>query len=91
MKYIYSIHSLERMEDRNISKLEVDSILNNTVDRLIAKSKHDKNALLHMGFVDQRGLVIIVNPNKLTVITVRRMRKKEEAFFKKKQEEEQNE
>ncbi len=87
MKYIYSIHSLERMEERNISKLEVDSILNNAVDRLMANSKHDKNAMLYMGFVDQRGLVVIVNPNKLTVITVRRMRKKEEEFFKMKQEE----
>ena len=81
MKYTYSAHSIERMEERNISKIEVEALLDNLVDRLVSKSKSDDQAILYMGFVEQKGIVVVLNPKTNNVITVRRIRKNEEKYF----------
>ena len=48
---------------------------------MVSKSKSDDQAILYMGFVEQKGIVVVLNPKTNNVITVRRIRKNEEKYF----------
>jgi hypothetical protein len=46
MKYIYSKHILERMNERNITSEEINSLFSGNVDIVIIPSKQDENVEL---------------------------------------------
>ena len=78
----YTKHSLERMEERNISKEDIELLLNSTF--LEAKSKQDTNIILVIGSVGTKGIALILDQSTHNLITVRNMRANEKKLFKEK-------
>ena len=81
MIYTYSKHFIEMMIERSISRDEITMVLLGIVDTVSVPSKKDKNVMLVMGFVDDKGIVVILNSKTRNLITVRKMRKEEKKLF----------
>jgi hypothetical protein len=77
----YSKHFYKRLLERKISLDAVMAILLGEVDTLVIPSKTDKTVNLVLGFIDGKGIAVIVNKYDNVLITVRRMRKNEEQLF----------
>ncbi|MFH1715308.1 MAG: hypothetical protein ABH857_03835 [Elusimicrobiota bacterium] len=69
------------MSERKILKEEIEILLSNEQPSIIVPSKTDKDVELIMGFVLERGLVVIYNKKTGVLITVRQMRDKEKKLF----------
>ncbi len=81
MIYTYSIHFLKRMMERGIQENEVNLLLSGIVDTISIPSKKDKDVMLVMGFVIDKGIVVVFNKKTKNLITVRRMRQNEKKLF----------
>ena len=81
MIYTYSKHFVEMMTERHISENEITMVLLGIVDTVSIPSKKDKNVMLVMGFVDDKGIVVILNSKTRNLITVRKMRKDEKKLL----------
>ncbi|HAR62348.1 MAG TPA: hypothetical protein DF296_06910 [Candidatus Margulisbacteria bacterium] len=81
MKYTFSTHFLERLEERNISIEDVAALVYGEVDTIIVPSKTDEEIYLRLGFIRGKGLAVIVNRVTGVLVTVRRMRTNEERLF----------
>ena len=77
----FSAHIEERIEQRDISKEEILSIVNNAVNVLIIPSNRDKTIDLHFGKVQNKYILVVVNKETRNLITVRRLRKNEKVIF----------
>jgi hypothetical protein len=81
MRYTYSKHFIEMMIERCVSEDEITMVLLGIVDTVSVPSKKDKNVILVMGFVADKGIVVILNSKTRNLITVRKMRKDEKKLF----------
>lgn len=81
MRYTCSKHFLEMMKERDISESEVNMLLFGIVDTVSVPSKKDKDVMLLMGFILNKGIVVIFNERTKNLITVRPMRKNEKKLF----------
>ena len=81
MKYTFSSHILERLEERNISFKDIEAIVPGEVDTMIIPSKTDEDIDLRLGFVRGKGIAVIVNRETGVLVTVRRMKNNEERLF----------
>lgn len=82
MKYIYSKHIKQRMEERNISLEEVEYLLFSNENILIIPSKQDKEIDLMFGQIRKKHLMIAVNRDSGRLVTVRPMRNNEKKLLK---------
>jgi len=64
------------MNERGFTKEEIEILLTGMAGSLSAPSHRDPEVYLYMGFVFQKGIVIIVNEKTKILITVRVMRVK---------------
>lgn len=69
------------MEERGFSKNEVLQILNGEVPAIIFPSPQDEMVDMYFGKVGEKFLMIPVDRESKSVITVRAMRKKEKEIF----------
>ncbi|MBU1784493.1 MAG: hypothetical protein KKG95_04045 [Candidatus Omnitrophica bacterium] len=76
------MHFLERMKERSISENEVNLLLLGIVDTITITSKKDEDVMLVMGFVLDKGFVVVFNNETKNLITVRQMRQNEKKLFK---------
>lgn len=79
----FSKHILGRIEERDISKEEILSIVNNSVDIIIVPSNKDETVDLYFGEINNKYILVVVNRETNNLITTRNMRKNEKAVFKK--------
>ena len=79
----FSDHILERIEEREISKEEILSIVNNSVDIIIVPSNKDKTVDLYFGIINDKYVLVVANRETKNLITTRKMRKNEKAIFNK--------
>ena len=77
----FSAHIEERINERDISKDEILSIVNNAVKILILPSDRDESIYLYFGKINNKYILVVVNKDTYNLITTRRMRKKEKAAF----------
>jgi len=69
------------MMGRGIIENEVNLLLSGIVDTISIPSKKDKDVILLMGFVINKGIVVVFNNKTKNLITVRRMRQNEKKLF----------
>jgi len=69
------------MMERGIQENEVNLLLSGIVDTISIPSKKDKDVMLVMGFVIDKGIVVVFNKKTKNLITVRRMRQNEKKLF----------
>jgi len=81
MIYTYSKHILTRIKERNITLDEIEEVLLERVETITIQSKKDKDVDLILGYVNGKGIAVIVNRLTGVLITVRRMRDNEEKLF----------
>ena len=67
--------------ERGIQENEVNLLLSGIVDTISIPSKKDKDVMLVMGFVIDKGIVVVFNKKTKNLITVRRMRQNEKKLF----------
>lgn len=77
----FSAHIFKRIEERDISKNEILSIINNEVDILIVPSNRDKNVDLYFSKINKKYIMVVVNKETKCLITTRKMRKNEQIAF----------
>jgi len=70
------------MEERHITKEEIEAILNEDVFSIIVPSKKEKEVNLILAKVGEKTLMIAVNKETKKLITVRPMREDEKRLFK---------
>ncbi|MBU0570642.1 MAG: hypothetical protein KJ995_04360 [Candidatus Omnitrophica bacterium] len=70
------------MKERSISENEVNLLLLGIVDTITITSKKDEDVMLVMGFVLDKGFVVVFNNETKNLITVRQMRQNEKKLFK---------
>jgi hypothetical protein len=71
------------MTQRGILKEEIECLLSKATENNIIQSNKDLNAVLILGFINNKGFVVIKNKTDNKLITIRRMHKKEELKFNK--------
>lgn len=81
MDYSYSLHFQQRMQERKISEFEVEILLTEAVETIQIPSKKDPQVILLLGYVNLKGIALIINKKTKVLITVRRMRNNEEQLF----------
>ncbi len=79
----FSSHIIERINEREISKEEILSIVNNEVNIIIVPSEKDKTVDLYFGLVNNKYIMVVVNRETNNLITIRKMRKNEKIVFDK--------
>jgi len=79
----FSAHILKRLGERDISKSEILSIVNNEVDILVVPSGKDKNIDLYFAKINNKYLMVVVNRKTKNLVTTRKMRKNEKIAFNK--------
>ena len=79
----FSNHIIERIEEREISKEEILSIVNNDVNIIVVPSKKDETVDLYFGVVNNKYILVVVNRETSNLITIRKMRKNEKTVFDK--------
>ena len=77
----FSQHIQKRLKQRNISKNEVLSIVNNDVDVIIINSPQDELVNLYFGYINEKYIIVVVNKISHNLITTRKMNKKEKTIF----------
>jgi len=77
----FTKHALIRIDERNYTQSELLSVLNGDVPAIIYPSPKEESVNLYYGQVDEKYLMIPVDIEKKTIITVRPMRKKERSTF----------
>jgi hypothetical protein len=82
MEHIYSIHILQRMQERGVSKHEVECILSQDVQSLVIPSKSDTDVNLILAQVREKFLMLAINRITQKLITVRPMRDNEKKLFR---------
>ena len=80
--WIFTNHIIKRLNERQISKEEVLSIVNREVGILVVPSDRDLDADLYFGKVQLKYILLVVNNKTNTLITVRKMRANEIKAFK---------
>lgn len=78
----FSDHIIERIEERDISKEEILSIVDNSVDIMIVPSSKDKTVDLYFGKINDKYILVVVNRETNNLITTRKMRKNEKEVYK---------
>lgn len=79
----FTKHFRLRMSERGYSEFEVLSVLNGIVAVIIQPSRQDTEVHLYYGKVGLKYMMIAVNKETRSLITVRGMRKKEKEIFHK--------
>ena len=82
MRYIYSKHILDRMKERDISKEEIDLLLISDIFKINLGSTQDIDVKLILGYIGEKGIVVVINTKTNKLITVRKMRVSEKKLFK---------
>lgn len=77
----FSLHSLERIEERKFSKESILSIVNREVDVVIYPSTRDEDIDLYFGKDGAKYILVVYNRLTATIVTVRNMRKNEKVIF----------
>ncbi|HBE03264.1 MAG TPA: hypothetical protein DC049_12440 [Spirochaetia bacterium] len=79
--WLFSQHIQTRLKQRNISKNEVLSIVNNEVDSIIIGSPKDESVDLYFSCINQKYIIVVANKASHVLITTRKMNKKEKMIF----------
>tara|TARA_B100000586_G_C19972095_1_gene368232 strand:+ start:242 stop:502 length:261 start_codon:yes stop_codon:yes gene_type:complete len=77
----YSEHILLRIDERDISIEDIESLVNTSVETLVLPSKRDPTVVIILGYVNKKDIAVIMNKFTNKLITVRRMQKKERLLF----------
>ena len=77
----FSNHALKRIDERGYSQDSILKILKEEIPSIILPSPREESVDLYFSKIDLKYLLIVVDKNTHTIITVRPMRKKEKMVF----------
>lgn len=80
--WIWTKHIIKRLNERQISKEEILSIVDREVGILIVPSDRDENVDLYFSRIQSKYILVVVNNKTNALITVRKMRENEIKAFK---------
>ncbi len=73
---------MEKMLERNISRSEIELIVNMEIEVLVYPSSRDSDLDLYYGCIGDKYLMVVHNRVNDNLITTRAMRKDEKRLFK---------
>jgi hypothetical protein len=79
--WVFTQHVLVRMRERGYTHNDILRVLHGEVPALIYPSPQEKSVDLYFGLVDNKYMMIPVDRDKKTIITVRPMRKIEKQIY----------
>jgi hypothetical protein len=77
----FTKHFLLRIDERNYTQDELLSVLNGDVPAIMYPSPREESVNLYYGQIGNKYLMIPVDIEKKTIITIRPMNKKEKSTF----------